>query len=390
MDLRREKKRIYIDREALSVLEMLQEGILAPVTSLMNEQQAKEVNQSGLFKGCSFPSPLIFAPSGRKNQEVIQALKEGEEVELFVSDERVGSLRAQEVFKIDKEERIRKIMGGDLGNIETERIYQRIGDYAVYGDFEVVGYRVSQNKKRIQEKIHALGAKKICGVMLNANPIHKVHEKILEESLFKHDLLVIFVPHHNSWFLPFSLRIESLEYVVNNFLPFEKILVIPLDYTYLLAGQNRMILNALICKNYGCTDFIASLGSSDLGIFCEGDRTFTIMDSIQGIDLSIQLLSEYIYCNQCNTIRSTKICPHGKHHHISYDSRNFFEMLKLGLMPPEVFIRKEVSAMILTHLFPDRAKKLNKLYSDLVSQEGVVEENEKKFYENLSRLYHVK
>lgn len=390
MDLRREKKRIYIDREALSVLEMLQEGILAPVTSLMDEKQAREVNQSGLFKGCSFPSPLIFAPSGRKNQEIIHSLKQDEEVELFVSDERVGSLRAKEIFKVDKEERIRKIMGGDLGNIETERIYQRIGDYAIYGDFEVVGYKVSQNKQRIQDKIDALGAKKICGVMLNANPIHKVHEKILEESLFKHDLLVIFVPHHNSWFLPFSLRIESLEYVVNNFLPFEKILVIPLDYTYLLAGQNRMILNALICKNYGCTDFIASLGSSDLGIFCEGDRTFTIMDSIQGIDLSIQLLSEYIYCNQCNTIRSTKICPHGKHHHISYDSRNFFEMLKLGLMPPEVFIRKEVSAMILTHLFPDRAKKLNKLYSDLVSQEGVVEENEKKFYENLSRLYHVK
>lgn len=390
MDLRREKKRIYIDREALSILEMLQEGILTPVVSLMSERQAKEVNQSGLFKGCSFPSPLIFAPSGRKNQEVIQSLKQDEEVDLYVSDERVGSLRAQEIFKVDKEERIRKIMGGDLGNIETERIYQRIGDYAIYGDLEVVGYKVSQNKQRIQDKIDALGAKKICGVMLNANPIHKVHEKILEESLFKHDLLVIFVPHHNSWFLPFSLRIESLEYVVNNFLPFEKILVIPLDYTYLLAGQNRMILNALICKNYGCTDFIASLGSSDLGIFCEGDRTFTIMDSIQGIDLSIQLLSEYIYCNQCNTIRSTKICPHGKHHHISYDSKNFFEMLKLGLMPPEVFIRKEVSAMILTHLFPDRAKKLNKLYSDLVSQEGVVEENEKKFYENLSRLYHVK
>lgn len=390
MDLRREKKRIYIDREALSVLEMLQEGILTPVTSLMNEIQAKEVNQSGLFMGCSFPSPLIFAPSGRKNQEVIQSLEKDEEVELFVSDERVGSLRANEIFKVDKEERIRKIMGGDLGNIETERIYQRIGDYAIYGDFEVVGYKVSQNKKRIQDKIDALGAKKICGVMLNANPIHKVHEKILEESLFKHDLLVIFVPHHNSWFLPFSLRIKSLEYVVNNFLPFEKILIVPLDYTYLLAGQNRMILNALICKNYGCTDFIASLGSSDLGIFCEGDRTFTIMDSIQGIDLSIQLLSEYIYCNQCNTIRSTKICPHGKHHHISYDSRNFFEMLKLGLMPPEVFIRKEVSAMILTHLFPERVKKLNKLYSDLVSQEGVVEENEKKFYENLSRLYHVK
>lgn len=267
MDLRREKKRIYIDPEALSVLEMLQEGILSPVRSLMDESQAKMVNESGLFEGCSFPSPLIFAPSGRRNQENIQTLQKDEEVELFVNKEKVGFLCVKEIFKIDKEERIRKIMGGDLGHIETKRIYERIGEYAIYGDFEVVGYQVSRNKKIIQSKINALNAKKVCGVMLNANPIHKVHEKILEAALFKNDLLVIFVPHHNSWFLPFSLRIQSLEYVVEHFLPFEKILIIPLDYTYLLAGQNRMILNALICKNYGCTEFIASLGSSDLGIF---------------------------------------------------------------------------------------------------------------------------
>lgn len=391
MALKKEKKQIYIDKEALAVLEMLQEGILTPVVSLMDLESGKEVMRSGLYKGVSFPSPLLFSPNGKKNQEVILQSKYGDEIDLCYADKKVGNFWVDEVFEVDQDERVKKILGGDLGHPEYLRIRQRFGKYAVSGRFFVEGNRnIAQNKTKITQKIKELQAKKICGVVLNANPIHKVHEKILQEALLKHDLLVIFVPHHNNWFLPFSLRLQSLEYVVEHFLPAQKIIIAPLDYTYLLAGQNRMILNALICKNYGCTDFIASLGSSDLSTFVEGDRTCTVMDQIQGVDINIHLLSEYVYCKICNTIKSTKICPHGKHHHISYDSKNFFEMLKFGLMPPEVFMRKEISSMILTHLFPGRTKKLNKLYSDLVSHEGIVEDKEENFYESLSRLYHVK
>ena len=390
MDLKRKKKRICVDREAWSVLEMVQEGILFPATSLMNETQAKEVNKTGVFQGISFPSPLIFAPNGKRNQEVIQGLQSQDEVDLYVCDQKIGTLCVESVFKIDKEERVKKIVGGDLGHPEMPRIRQRIGEYAVCGEMKVIGRQIVQNKRKIAQKIQELNARRVCGVMLNANPIHKVHEKILQEALLKNDLLIVFVPQHNELFLPFSLRIECLEYVVNNFLPSKKILIIPLDYTYCLSGQNRMILNALICKNYGCTDFIASLGSSDLSTFFRGDCTHTIMDSVQGLDLRVHILSEYIYCNICNTIKSTEICPHGKHYHISYDSKNFFEMFQFGLIPPEIFMRKEVSAMILAHLFPGRVKKFNKLYSDLMSEDGIMQTKEEKFYENLLRLYHVK
>lgn len=390
MDLKRKKKQIYIDREAWSVLEMIQEGILFPATSLMNEAQVKEVNQTGIFQGVSFPSPLVFAPNGKRNQKVIEGLKSQDEVDLYVCDQKIGTLQVESVFKIDKEERVRKIVGGDLGHPETPRISQRIGNYAVYGEVKVMGRQIAQNKRKIAQKIQELDAKRICGVMLNANPIHKVHEKILQEALLENDLLLIFVPQHGGQFLSFDLRMRCLEYVVSNFLPSKKILIIPIDYTYCLSGQNRMILNALICKNYGCTDYIASLGSSDLGTFFKGDCTHTIMDSVQGLELCIHVLSEYIYCNVCNTIKSTRTCPHGKHCHISYDSKNFFEMFRFGLIPPELFVRKEVSAMILTSLFPGRVKSFNKLYSDLMSKDGIMQTEEEKFYENLLRLYHVK
>lgn len=390
MDLSEKKKQIHIDQEAFSILEMVKEGILSPVRGLMNQEQIKEVNATGLFEGCSFPAPLILSPNGRRNQEVMKNLEIGEEIDIYVQKSKVGEMKIEEVFPLNKDERIKKIMGGDLGHPDTARIYQRLGNYGIYGSYNINCEKIKPIKELIQERIKTLKAKKICGVMLNANPIHMVHEKILQESLMRNDMLIIFLPHHNNWLLPYPLRLKSVQYVVDNFLPSEKILIVPLDYTYLLAGQNRMILNALICKNYGCTEFVASLGSSDLSAFYEGSQIYTIMDKIQGIKLDIKLLSEYIYCDTCNTIKNTKICPHGPHHHIAYSSRNFFELLKMGVMPPEVFIRKEVSAMILAHLFPNQPKKLNKLYQDLVTQNGLIQEGDEKFYERLSQLCHVK
>lgn len=390
MDLNEKKKQIHIDQEAFSILEMVKEGILYPVRGLMNQEQIKQVNQSGIFEGCSFPTPLILSPNGRRNQEVMKSLKIGEEIDICVQKNKVGEMVIEEVFPLNKDERIKKIMGGNMGHPDTARIYQRLGNYGIYGQYTINGEKIKPIKTLIQDQIKALNAKKICGVMLNANPIHMVHEKILQESLMRNDMLIIFIPHHNNWLLPYQLRLKSVRYVVENFLPTHKILTIPLDYTYLLAGPNRMILNALICKNYGCTEFVASLGSSDLSTFYEGNQICTVMDNIVGIDIDIKLLSEYIYCDVCNTIKNTKICPHGPHHHIAYSSRNFFELLKMGIMPPEVFMRKEVSAMILSHLFPNQPKKLNRLYQDLVTQHGLIQEGEEKFYERLSELYHVK
>ena len=64
------------------------------------------------------------------------------------------------------------------------------------------------------------------------------------------------------------------------------------------------------------------------------------------------------------------------------------ELLKLGLLPPAVLMRKEISAFILSQLFPKRFKNLEKLYYDLLPVPGLLEEHtEKDFYIELMKLY---
>jgi sulfate adenylyltransferase len=107
------------------------------------------------------------------------------------------------------------------------------------------------------------------------------------------------------------------------------------------------------------------------------------------LGIEIEVVQEYVYCNICKTIVSTKSCPHGSHHHISYHSDSIFELIKTGLLPPPILMRKEISAKILAHLFPNRFKNLEKLFYDIAPSKGLIEEQrgEEQFYISLMKLY---
>ena len=59
-------KSLYIDTEALSTLALVKAGLIAPVTGLMNEKEAKEVDTTQIYKGVPFPFSFVLAPAGVK------------------------------------------------------------------------------------------------------------------------------------------------------------------------------------------------------------------------------------------------------------------------------------------------------------------------------------
>jgi sulfate adenylyltransferase len=58
------------------------------------------------------------------------------------------------------------------------------------------------------------------------------------------------------------------------------------------------------------------------------------------------------------------------------------------MMPPSVLMRREVSASILSALFPERFDHLQELYDSLMPNDGLMEEHsEEDFYIKLMGLY---
>jgi len=386
----RKNKTIFIDKEAASALELVDDGLLHPVTKLMNETESQAVLESGLIDGKSFPFPFILAPSGKKNEEIIASLEAGEEVSIICDRQEFATLVVEQTFRIDPNERVKHIYGtDDTSHPGVMATIKRIGHWAVSGTYSIINKQDNINKKKISEAKELIGANHITSLVMGANPLHRAHERFIRQTLESTDLLIIFLlKPYESANLAFDIRKEALAYFINNFLPKNRVVIVPLENSYIFAGYNEIIIDAIVAKNYGCDRLTIGRNHAGLGMFYDCNSNKSIIDRVTGIDIEITVASEYVYCDECKTLVSKNTCPHGQHHQISYHADSILELLEAGLLPPAVLMRKELSAFILSKLVPNRFKNLEKLYYDTFPVQGLLEEHsEKDFYLELMKLY---
>jgi len=381
---------LHIDAEALSTLALVQEGLIYPVDKLMGEKEAREVRETKMYKGVAFPFPFLLTPSGNKNAACLKALKKGDVVELIHQQNVVGTLTVDETFDIDPKERLKCIYGtDDETHPGVQATIKRLGNIAVTGDYHVEYPLITASKKTVQEKIKETDAQNISALTLAANPLNRAHERMIRQAVDQSDLVVIFLlKPFTSNVLRYDIRYDAMLTFIENFLPANKVVVVPLENSYIFAGYNELILDALVAKNYGCHNLIIGKNHAGLGLFYDHDKLNSIFDVTKDIEINVSTVEKYVYCNKCRTLVSTKACPHGQHHHIHYHSPSIMKLINAGMMPPSVLVRREVSANILSTLFPDRFENLQELYDAIMPNDGLMEEhNEEDFYIKLMGLY---
>ncbi len=386
----RKNRSIHIDTEALSSLALVKAGLIAPVTTLMNEVTSKEVNETKEYKGVSFPFSFILAPNGKKNIETLKSLVKNETVDIISNNSKVGELIVDETFLVNVDERIYSIYGtNDKSHPGVRNTIKRLGPIAVSGKYTIEYEPINSSIRYIKEKIKATGSKNISGFVLAASPFNRSHERIVRQAIASSDLLIIFL--HKPFVtdgISYEVRHEALMLFIDNFLPRDKVLVVPFENTYIFAGYNELILDALLAKNYGCKELIVGKNHGGLGLYYDNNKANTVFDRFKNIGIRIITVDEYVYCDICNTLVSNETCPHGAHHHVNYHSHAIRKLLENGIVPPTILVRKEISALILAKLFPNRFQNIQELYSALMPNSGLIEEsNDEQFYIKLVELY---
>ncbi len=380
------RNKIFIDKEAWITLAMVQAGLLKPIDKLMNKKEAKIANEQKKYKDGHVPFSFILAPAGKKNEEILKT--NPKKIDLYCEGKKVGEVDVEEIYEIDPFERVEKIYGTkDYKNYpQVAKTLKRLGKYAIAGDFWVEDTGIQKKIDYVKEKTK--NAENIVGMTMHAKPIHRVHEKIMRMAIEKNDILVVFlIKNLTEEEIPYKLRYEALKETVDNYFPKDKVLIVPLLNTYIFSGVNEAILDAMIAKNFGCNKFIMGQTHKGLGIHYQANHLHSIFDSME-VGINIETINEYVYCDKCKTIVSVNSCPHGSHHHISYHSDSIFELIKTGLIPPTILMRKEISAKYLAYLYPNRFKNLQKLYYDIAPNKGLIEESkEEDFYIALMKLY---
>ncbi|MDR2081505.1 MAG: sulfate adenylyltransferase [Campylobacteraceae bacterium] len=246
--------------------------------------------------------------------------------------------------------------------------------------------------KEIREQISKakanLGAANVSAIIMVANPFHRAHERLVRITLEKSDLVVIFLleTQERKELLPFALRKKTLRYFVDNYLHKNRVLVIPLNSAAFGKDFNAAA-HGVVAKCLGCDTLVVGEYHNGIGFYYDNNCLKTSLDSCEE-SANIEVVSRFVFCNECNTLVSVKTCPHGMHHHIKYNSSSLIALLKEGILPPAVLMRKDISAIILSAIYPNRFKNIAQIYNDLFPGTGLIEmHSDEDFYMELMKLY---
>lgn len=390
MESKKVNRQIIVDKQVLSTLSFAKEGLLLPVDKLMNKKEACDVDQTKLYKGMPFPFPFLLAPSGEENENVIKTAIKGEVLDIVVNDKIRGYITVDEVFKIDMKKRIKQIFGVyDPSDERTQLYLKRLGEYSVCGEYELDFDDIKNLKKTIKEAKERIKPKHVASLMMSARPFHRAHERLIRVTLEKTDLLVIFLlkPYEKD-VISYELKLKTLQYFVDNYLPKSKVVIVPFENTYIFAGHNNAVLDSICAYNLGCDKLVLGQNHSGIGMYFDKNEIRSLLDTYKISGISVDIVTEFVYCNECRTLLSKNTCPHGSHHHIKYNSEALMELLKVATLPPAVLMRKDISAILLSEMFPNRFENLQKIYDNMFPSSGLLESHsEKDFYMELMNLH---
>ena len=374
MELAKNKiDKIYVNEKELSILSLIEENCFGTNGFLPNKNELNE--QMGFF---TISKPLTYKPNIKLNKD-LKGCEYANKVKLFLNEKLVGYIQNTTTFIDDR--KIPNIFNSDI-DYETNP--------CISGEVNIIDNKYKKVKVQLASRIKKINAKKITALIFNADPINRAHERMLRWTIDKADLIIIFVVEgyaQNSF--NFKIKKECFEYFLKNFLPQERVFPVYLEHIDLFSPKLDPNYECLLASSFGANKLVIGENHQGLGLFYDNNLAHTAIDELtKKTGLELIVLPEFVFCNKCNVMVSTKSCPHGSHHHIKYRSSMIREMLHAGLIPPTVLIRKEITAKLLAYLHPNRFNNVQMIYDTLFPSNGILEKrSDEDLYKELIKLH---
>jgi sulfate adenylyltransferase len=341
--------------------EQIAVGAFSPIEGFMCQNEMNSVlDNMRLPSGIVWPIPIILQLS----TENAKKFSIGEKILLVYEEDNLAycTLVIEDIYKLDKEEIIKKWFGTD--NPEHPGVKQIIlgGDYAIGGKIELIRKRESPYKlyelapEQTRRIFSERGWKKVVGFHTR-NAIHCSHEFIQMDAMRKGFCDGLFVhpvigKKKEGDFEP-NIIIKSYEKMVNGIYPKGKVVFSAFPTFSRYAGPREAIFTALTRKNFGCSHFIVGRDHTGVGNFYSPTASHEIFDKFSKEELGIIPIkfNKVFYSSTEKNHFHESECPNypeDKKLHISGTEAR--KILQEGKMPPEWFMRPEISSLILETL----------------------------------------
>jgi pyruvate kinase len=348
--------RIEADDNTLLDLDQIAIGTYSPIEGFLCRDDFYEVlNRMRLTNGIPWTIPIILTVDKDQRRKL-----EIGETALIISrgnKEARGIMRVEDIYPYDREEFAQNIYGTTDSRHPGVQMAKMLGDYIVGGRIGLLARQKNAysqynlTPRQVRSVFEGLGWSRVVGFHTR-NVIHRSHEFIQLRALEKVGGDGLFVQpiigSKKSGDFAAEMIIKSYEIMLEKYYPRNKV-VFGLFATYSrYAGPRESIFTALCRKNFGCSHFIVGRDHTGVGDFYPPTASQTIFDRFDDLGISPVFFGEVSYHDDISEyVEDNGSSPPGS---LSISGTQARGMLKENVLPPEWFMRREISDLIIDRL----------------------------------------
>lgn len=347
-------KKIKLSESQQMDAEQIAIGTFSPIEGFMIKKDFESVlDNMRLSNGIAWTIPIILDVSEEESKKI----SVGEDVALLDSkDEPMAILHVEEKYGFDKEEMAKKLYSTNSEEHPGVKLVKNLKPVLLGGKIDLIKRKDSEYKeyeltpKQVRRLFEEKGWTKVVGFHTR-NVIHKSHEfiqlKAMEQEncdgLFVHPIVgKKKVGDFNAKYI-----INSYEKMMKEFYPKNKVVFVTFSTFSRYAGPREAIFTALCRKNFGCSHFIVGRDHTGVGNFYHPTASHDIFDQFPDLGVKPVKFDNVFYSKRLKTHIHEKDSPeHDETDKLHISGTQARQMLEKAEMPPEWFMRPEISSML--------------------------------------------
>jgi len=345
---------VTLDAEQEMDVEQIGVGSYSPLTGFMTKHELQSVLDTlRLPSGTIWPLPIVLAV----HADTAHRLHEGSDVVLKdPAGDPIAILHLSEKYTFDKREYAQKLYGTLDEKHPGVRMALNLPDVFLGGAIELLRRRTGVGEYELtpaqtRRLYESLGWSRVVGFHTR-NVIHRSHEfiqraameRVSADGLFVHP--IIGKKKKGDFNQPYIIK--SYEIMMRQFYPPNHVVMGALATYSRYAGPREALFTALVRQNFGCSHFIVGRDHTGVGNFYPPKASHEIFDRFPDLKIVPVRFDQVFFSTRLkeHVHEPDGDVMHNEREKLHISGTQARVMFEQGELPPEWFMRPEISGMI--------------------------------------------